>query len=231
VEDNGVGFDLERTLQAQETMGLQQLYALVAWQNGELHISSSPGVGTAVYALLPQQELDPIVAQSLSRSFLRRLANRSQRPSETPKVVGTIKIMLATEQPLQRQGWHRLLSANSQFQIVGEIQELSQSVEQLQQLQPQLLIINPVCERFSEREILRMITQACPDTAVLVISHATQDAYVIAALESGAHGYIPNTATITDMNTAIMRVSQKEHYLSPDLSLDLSRWQDTQAFR
>lgn len=228
VEDDGVGFDLEQTLQSARSMGLQQMYSLVAWQKGELHITSAAGEGTAVYALLPQSEANAIVDQSVSRRFLRRLANRAQNNTAVSATAGSVKIVLAMEQALQRQGLRRLLQANSQFQVLGEVQELDQAVPVIEKHKPQLVIINPIAAGKNAREVLQTITQACPDTAVLVISSATHDEYVIAALESGAHGYIPNNATITDMNTAIMRVSQKQHYLSPDLKLDLARWQDSQ---
>lgn len=227
VEDDGVGFDLEQTLQSVRSMGLQQMYSLVAWQKGELHITSAAGEGTAVYALLPQAETNTIADQSVSRRFLRRLASRAKSPTAVSASSGSVKIVLAMEQALQRQGLRRLLQANTQFQVLGEVQELDQAVPVIEKHKPQLVIINPIAAGKNAREVLQTITQACPDTAVLVISSATHDEYVIAALESGAHGYIPNNATITDMNTAIMRVSQKEHYLSPDLNLDLARWQDS----
>ncbi len=228
VEDDGVGFDLEQALQSARSMGLQQMYSLVAWQKGELHITSAVGEGTAVYALLPQAEMTIAMAdQSVSRRFLRRLASRAQSPTAVSASTSSVKIVLAMEQALQRQGLLRLLQANSQFQVLGEVSDLDQAVPVIEQYKPQLVIINPIAAGKNAREVLHTITQACPNTAVLVISSATHNEYVIAALESGAHGYIPNNATITDMNTAIMRVSQKQHYLSPDLNLDLARWQDS----
>lgn len=227
VEDDGVGFDLEQMLQSARSMGLQQMYSLVAWQKGELHITSAMGEGTAVYALLPQSETNAIADQSVSRRFLRRLVSRAQNNTAVTASAGSVTIVLAMEQALQRQGLLRLLQANSQFKVLGEVQELDHAVPVIEKHKPQLVIINPIAAGKNAREVLQTITQACPNTAVLVISSATHDEYVIAALESGAHGYIPNNATITDMNTAIMRVSQKQHYLSPDLKLDLARWQDS----
>jgi DNA-binding NarL/FixJ family response regulator/two-component sensor histidine kinase len=226
VEDKGVGFDLEQTLQSDQSMGLQYMEGLVAWLNGELHIASRPNEGTSIYALLTQTTAEPAVRQSASKKFLR-LASRPQW-SEKP-AAGAVKILLAMEQSLQLQGMKKLLDANSQFQVVGETYNLTEVVPVMEKQKPQLLIIDPVTESKNQPEILQTITTASPQTAVLVISTATHDEYVRAAFESGVLGYIPNTATITDLHTAIMRVAQKKFYVSPTLTFDLARWQAEQT--
>jgi DNA-binding NarL/FixJ family response regulator len=226
VEDKGVGFDLEQILQSSQSMGLQYMYGLVAWLNGELHIASQLNEGTSIYALLPQTTADPAVRQSASKKFLR-LAGRSQQPEKS--TTGTVKIVLAMEQSLQLQGMKKLLGANMQFRVVGEIQNLTEALPVIEKQNPQLLIIDPITENKNQTEILQTITKASPKTAVLVISTATHDEYVRAAFESGVLGYIPNTATITDLHTAIMRVAQKKYYVSPTLTFDLVRWQEAQT--
>jgi AmiR/NasT family two-component response regulator len=226
VEDKGVGFDLEQILQSRHSMGLQYMEGLVAWLNGELHIASRLHEGTSVYALLPQTTADPAVRQSASKKFLR-LAGRPQWSEKA--TAGTIKILLAMEQSLQLQGMKKLLGANSQFQVVGETHNLTEIVPAMEKQKPQLLIIDPVTENKKQAEILLTISKVSPQTAVLVISTATHDEYVRAAFESGVLGYIPNTATITDLHTAIMRVAQKKYYVSPTLTFDLARWQAAQT--
>jgi DNA-binding NarL/FixJ family response regulator len=91
------------------------------------------------------------------------------------------------------------------------------------------LIINPIAEGRSQKQVLQAITQAQTETPVLVISPATYDEYVLDAFESGAMGYIPNTATLTDLHTAITQVTKKQYYLSPALVFDLARWQQLKA--
>jgi DNA-binding response OmpR family regulator len=225
VEDDGVGFDLEQVLQSSKSMGLQHMYGLVVWLNGELHITSSQDEGTVVYALLPQASVDPIMRQSVSGDFLRRLADRSQQGEKPSKPSSSVKILLAMEQPLQLQGMLKLLMGNTQFQVVGQVQDFDQVVPALEKQNPQLLIINPIAEGKTQKEILQTITRAHAQTPVLVISTASHDEYILDAFESGAMGYIPNTATLTDLHTAIVRVAKKEYYLSPSLVFDLPRWQ------
>jgi two-component system, OmpR family, alkaline phosphatase synthesis response regulator PhoP len=229
VVDNGVGFDLEQTLRLQLSAGLPYMYGLVDWLRGELNIASSPGEGTVVYALLPQTAAEPAARQSVSKRFLQ-LAGRRQ-PSNgfaAATTAGAVKILLAMEQPLQLQGLKKLLGGNMQFQIVGEARNLAETLAAMEMQKPHLLIIDPVTEGKNQTEILHAITAAHPDTAVLVISPATHGEYVQAALASGALGYIPNTATITDMHTAIMRVAQKQYYVSPAVKFDLAGWQKTE---
>lgn len=226
VEDNGVGFDLEQVLQSNTSMGLQHMYGLVVWLDGELHITSSRDGGTTVYALLPQASVDPLMRQSVSGDFLRRLVDRSQQTERAGnKPSSTVKIILAMEQPLQLQGMQKLLMSNTQFQVVGEVQNFQQLVPAMEKQQPHLLIVNPFAEGKSQKEVLQAITQVYGDIPILVISPAVHDEYVLDAFESGALGYIPNAATLTDLHTAIMRVSKKEYYLSPSLVFDLARWQ------
>jgi DNA-binding NarL/FixJ family response regulator len=226
IEDKGVGFDLEQILQSRHSMGLQYMEGLVAWLNGELHIASRPHEGTSIYALLPQTTADPTVRQTASKKFLR-LAGRPQWSEKA--TAGTVKILLAMEQSLQLQGMKKLLGANTQFRVVGETHNLDEAVAIIEKQNPQLLIIDPVTENKKQAEILQTINKASPQTAVLVISTATHDEYVRAAFEDGVLGYIPNTATITDLHTAIMRVAQKKYYVSPTLTFDLARWQAAQT--
>jgi len=229
VEDDGVGFDLEEVLQSNKSMDLQQMYGLVVWMDGELHITSSPNKGTVVYALLPQATVDPIMRKSVSADFLRRLTDRSQQIEKPSKPASTIKILLAMEQPLQLQGMRKLLMSNTQFHVVDEVQDFQQIIPALEKYHPQLLIINPIAGGRSQKEVLQTIVQAHSETPILVISPATHDEYVLDAFESGALGYIPNIATLTDLHTAIVRVSKKIYYLSPALVFDLPRWQQLKA--
>jgi DNA-binding response OmpR family regulator len=230
VEDDGVGFDLENVLQSNKSMGLQHMYGLVVWLNGELHITSSKEEGTTVYALLPQSLVDPIMRRSVSGDFLRRLADRSQQTEKNlTKPSSSVKILLAMEQPLQLQGMRRLLMSNTQFQVVGEVTDFGQVASILEKQQPQLLIVNPIAEGKSQKDVLQTIAQAHNDIPVLVISPATHDEYILDAFENGAVGYIPYTATLTDLHTAIVRVSKKQYYLSPTLVFDLARWQQLKA--
>jgi DNA-binding response OmpR family regulator len=230
VEDNGVGFDLEQVMQSHRSMGLQHMHNLVVWLNGELHITTSPSKGTVVYALLPQVSVGPVMRQSISSDFMRRLADRAPQIEKTAgRPSSVVKILLAMEQPLQLQGMRKLLMNNTQFQVVGEVQDFRQIIPAIQKQNPHLLLINPIAQGKSQKEVLRAITQAYGDVSILVISPATHAEYLLDAFESGALGYIPNTATMTDLHTAIIRVSKKEHYLSPALEFDLARWQQLQV--
>jgi PleD family two-component response regulator len=203
---------------------------LVVWLDGELHITSSRDEGTVVYALLRQASADPITRSSVSGDFLRRLADRSQHIEKTnPKPSSTVKILLAMQQPLQLQGMRKLLMSNSQFNVLDEVQDFDQLVPSLEKHHPQLLIINPIAEGKTQKEVLQTILQAYKETPILVISPATHDEYVLDAFESGATGYIPNTATLTDLHTAIVQVTKKQYYLSPTLVFDLARWQQLKA--
>jgi two-component system, sensor histidine kinase and response regulator len=224
VEDDGVGFDLEQVLQSNRSMGLQHMYGLVVWLNGELHITSRQNTGTVVYALLPQASVDPIIRSSISGDFLRRLTDRPQQVENMAKSSSSVRILLAMQQPLQLQGMRRLLMSNSQFQVLDEIQDMDQIIPALDKYRPQLLILNPIAEGKSQKEILQSIALTHPETPILVISTATHEEYILDAMESGALGYIPNTATLTDLHTAIVQVSKKQHYLSPALIFDLTRW-------
>jgi DNA-binding NarL/FixJ family response regulator len=228
VTDDGVGFDLEQTLQrSSSSMGLTYMYRLVNWLNGELSITSRPNEGTIIEASLPQgDEPETAVSQSMSRRFLRLAGQRPNLSAPTTEASG-IKILLAMEQPLQRQGLKKLLSGNKQFQVVGEVQELTRTAAIIEQKPPDLLIINPVTHDKNQMELLQMMTAASPETAVLAITNNPHNEYITALLESGALGCIPNTATITDLHTAIMRVAQKQYYVSPTLNFNLDQWQKT----
>jgi DNA-binding NarL/FixJ family response regulator len=123
----------------------------------------------------------------------------------------------------------KLLMSNTQFEVVDEVMDFGQIPQVLEKQHPQLLIVNPIAQGKSQKEILQLIAQLQNDIPVLVISPATHEAYILDAFENGASGYIPYTATLTDLHTAIIRVSKKQYYLSPTLVFDLPRWQQLKA--
>jgi DNA-binding NarL/FixJ family response regulator len=230
ITDQGVGFDLEKTLQSHHSMGIQRMYGLVDWLRGEMNIASWENEGVSIYVMLPQTAVTTAARQSVSRQFLQ-LASRPQQTGKSPAAPATqdaIRIMLVMEQPLQLQGLKKLLNGNSQFLVMGEARNLREAVRVMETKKPQLLIVDPVVQNKNQMDILQTLTTANPETAVLVISPSTHSEYIRAAFNSGALGYIPNTATITDMHTAIMRVAQKQYYASPALNFNLEEWQQTQ---
>lgn len=228
IADDGVGFDLEQVLQSDKGMGLQYMYGLTASLKGELHITSAPNEGTSIYVVLPQATAGPAVRQSISKRFLR-MAGRPAQSGRATATTGPIKILLAMEQPLQLQGLKRLLDDNSRFHIVGEVQQLANVSQAIKRESPQLLMIDPVMKDVTQTDILQTIMTDYPETAVLVISASAHEEYIRSAFESGVLGYMPNTATMTDLHTAIMRVAQKQYYVSPILQFDLAGWLETQA--
>lgn len=226
VTDKGAGFDLEQTLQSSKHMGIAYMHWLVNWLQGDLSITSRPGEGTVIEASVPQGEPETAVSRSVSRRFLRLAGQRPTVPTPATEADG-IKILLAMEQPLQRQGLKKLLSGNTQFQVIDEVQDLTHAATIIQQKQPDLLIINPAKQDKNQMDLLQMMTNASPETAVLAITNNPHSEYITALLDSGAFGCIPNTATITDLHTAIMRIAQKQYYVSPTLNFNLTKWQKT----
>ncbi len=214
IEDHGVGFVLESALQSQQSLDLLSMYQRAAIVGGNLLINSTPENGTVVLAQFPLSET-AYQPQPIARNVLANSLGRKQGPTITTQTEQEVRLAIAIEPPLQRQGLRRLLTANPNLHLAAEVGNLEEIPAVLKKHRPDVLIINPVMGQKPQHEVLQSIVAGNPDVNILVIASQTNTEYVVNALESGALGYVPLNTTMTDLYTAIINVARGQMYLSP----------------
>jgi two-component system response regulator NreC len=129
-----------------------------------------------------------------------------------------IRILLADDHVLVRQGFKLILSEQADMEIVGEAANGREAVEQAEKLQPDIVIMDVTMPELNGIEATRRITAAAPRSRVLALSMHKDAVYVREILRAGARGYLLKDSADADLIAAVRAVAKGEGYLSPAIS-------------
>jgi two-component system, NarL family, response regulator NreC len=129
-----------------------------------------------------------------------------------------ISIFLADDHQIVRKGIKALLSMESDFKIIGEAGDGIETVKLVEELQPEILILDLMMGGINGLEVTRQLVKKKPKIGIVVLSMHSNEAYVLEALRSGAMAYILKDNTTEDLVHAIREVAAGRRYLSAPLS-------------
>jgi two-component system response regulator NreC len=129
-----------------------------------------------------------------------------------------IRILLADDHALVRQGFRMILDAQSDMEIVGEAGNGREAVELAEKLQPDLVVMDVTMPELNGIEATRRLTGVAPRARVLALSMHKDSVYVREILRAGARGYLLKDSADTDLLAAVRAVAKGEGYLSPAVS-------------
>ena len=129
-----------------------------------------------------------------------------------------IRILLADDHVLVRQGFKMILSAQPDMQIVGEAANGREAVEAGEKLQPDVVLMDVTMPELNGIEATRRLVTASPRTRVLALSMHKDAVYVREILRAGARGYLLKDSADADLIAAVRSVAKGEGYLSPAVS-------------
>ena len=127
-------------------------------------------------------------------------------------------IVLADDHPIVRQGLRALLEAEAGWRVIGEASDGLSAVDMVEQLQPDVAIIDVMMPDLNGLEVVRRVKRRVPDTLVIVLSMHADEAYVLEALQGGAMGYVLKGMSTTSLVEAVQEVLAGRRYLSPPLT-------------
>lgn len=130
----------------------------------------------------------------------------------------TISIFLADDHRVVRAGIRALLESQVDFTVIGETEDGLDAVRQVEQLHPDVLIVDLMLHGISGIEVCRQIVKHSNRTVVVVLSMYGNETYVQGALRAGARGYLLKEATVDELVSAVREVMKGRHYLSASLS-------------
>jgi len=130
----------------------------------------------------------------------------------------SVRVLLADDHPIVRQGMRNLLEAEEHFSIVGEAEDGLQTVQLAEKLKPDIVIVDMMMPRLNGLEAIRQITSMLPCTRCIVLSMQSADPYIVRALKAGASGYVLKDSGPNEVVDAINHVMDGKRYLSPQLS-------------
>ncbi len=132
-----------------------------------------------------------------------------------------IKLQLADNQIVVRQGINALLSKEKDIEIVAETADGMDTVETVKKVKPDIVLLEPALPRMAGVDLVRMVKEANAETEVVVLTAPQKKAHVRDALQVGALGYVLKTSSIAEVLAAVRAAYQKGYYLSPEISADI----------
>jgi DNA-binding NarL/FixJ family response regulator len=129
-----------------------------------------------------------------------------------------IKILVADDHALVRQGFKMILSAQPDMQIVGEAGNGREAVDLAEKLQPDLVIMDVTMPELNGIEATRRLATVAPRARVLALSMHKDSVYVREILRAGARGYLLKDSADADLIAAVRAIAKGEAYLSPAVS-------------
>ncbi|MDP2950730.1 MAG: response regulator transcription factor [Chloroflexota bacterium] len=134
-----------------------------------------------------------------------------------------IRILLADDHTLFREGVRLLLERQSDMEVVGEAADGREAVELAHRLQPNVVLMDIGMPGMNGLEATRLIHTGDPAVRVLILTMHGTDDYFFRLLEAGASGYLLKEAAPTELLSAIRSVHNGEMFLYPSLAKRLAQ--------
>ncbi|MGH3460750.1 MAG: response regulator [Kribbellaceae bacterium] len=130
----------------------------------------------------------------------------------------TIRVLLADDQTLVRDGFRMILEAQDDLEITGAARDGAEAVEMASVQRPDLVLMDIRMPRMDGIAATRQITAALPDTRVLVLTTFDLDDYVYDALLAGASGFLLKDVGRDELVNAVRVVAGGEALLAPSVT-------------
>ncbi|MGW2802460.1 response regulator [Streptomyces sp. NPDC001221] len=135
-----------------------------------------------------------------------------------------IRVLLADDHPLVRQGMRAVLDAVGDIEVAGEAGDGREAVRQAVELRPDVIVMDLQLPGLHGIEATRQIQTQVPDAAVLVLTMFEDDATVFAAVRAGALGYLVKGADGADIVAAIHAAAAGQSVFGAALAGRLRTW-------
>ncbi|MDQ4096654.1 MAG: response regulator transcription factor [Actinomycetota bacterium] len=130
----------------------------------------------------------------------------------------TLRLILADDHPVVREGVRALLESDSEFEVVGQADDGADVVDLVERLHPDVVVLDLMMPRRSGLDVTRQLSQQPSGPPVLILTMHDSEAYVVEAMRSGAAGYALKQAPAGELARGIRTVAAGMRYLSPPLS-------------
>src|SRR5437763_877240 len=130
----------------------------------------------------------------------------------------TIRVVLADDHPVVREGVRALLESDSDFEVVGQADDGVEVAGLVERLHPDVVVLDLMMPGRGGLEVTRQLGRQPAAPPILILSMHDSEAYVIEAMQSGAAGYALKQAAAGELARGIRTVAAGERYLSPPLS-------------
>ena len=135
----------------------------------------------------------------------------------------TIRVLLAEDHTIVREGLKSLLSATADLEVVGEVEDGRAAVDAVSRLQPDVVVMDLNMPKLNGVDATREIREKVGAPKVVILSMYDGEEYVRPAIRAGASGYLLKGSGLSDLVKAIRAVAGGEAFFSPTIAMILLR--------
>ncbi|MFQ6015200.1 MAG: response regulator [Anaerolineae bacterium] len=130
-----------------------------------------------------------------------------------------IRVLLADDHTLFRQGLRQILQMERDIRVVGEVGNGEEAVEKASTLRPDVIVMDINMPQMDGVQATKLITEKEAKTAIIILTMYRQDEYVFEAIKAGARGYFLKDADASEVIDGIRAVHRGEALVDPAMAL------------
>src|SRR5512138_1670816 len=129
-----------------------------------------------------------------------------------------IRVLLADDHSIVRQGVRQLLESSKDIQVIAEAADGEEARALIEQHLPDVAVLDIQMPKASGIEVTRWLRAHLPQIGVLILTAYDDDPYVMAVLQAGANGYVLKTSNAEDLVQAVRDVYEGKSALDPAIT-------------
>ncbi|MEN6338247.1 MAG: PAS domain S-box protein [Phycisphaerales bacterium] len=197
IRDKGRGFD-QGSLKQLAGFGLLSIRERLELLGGRMKIRSAPGRGSTFRISVPLGDTIPQAEPVQEPPALK------QTGEPVPREAGSrIRVLLADDQEVMREGLATLLNEQEDIEVVGQAADGREAVEMAAELHPNVVVMDLAMPMMEGDEATRQIKQRMPETRVVGLSMFDEPGLAERMHQAGAERYVIKTATAEDLFAAV----------------------------
>jgi NarL family two-component system response regulator LiaR len=129
-----------------------------------------------------------------------------------------ITVLIVDDHAVVRRGLRSFLESEGDIEVVGEAANGAEAIEKVQELLPEVVLMDLVMPGMDGVDTIRRVSQISPASRVLVLTSFSEDDMVFPSIRAGAMGYLLKDVPAEDLGRAIRSVARGEFLLHPDIA-------------
>jgi two-component system, NarL family, response regulator LiaR len=158
---------------------------------------------------------------SIATEVLSMTSSEASSKNVDAQHTAVISVLLVDDHALLREGLCQLFQLEGDIQVVGEATDGLEAMQKIRKLQPDIVLMDinmPVVDGIT---LTRQVTQEFPMIAVIMLTMSRQSQQMLQAVKSGARGYLPKTASASEVAEAIRKVHNEGLAIKPEMTREI----------
>jgi DNA-binding NarL/FixJ family response regulator len=133
-----------------------------------------------------------------------------------------VRILLADDHEMFREGLKQLLSETSDLVVIDEASDAQEVIDKVQRKNVDIIVLDISMPGRDGIDVMKQLRQMKPHLHILVLSMHPEDQYAFRAIKAGASGYLTKNKASHELIEAIRRIASGRKYISPDVAEQLA---------